>query len=57
MLEQIELDWNTIEDISEFKILEKYALEVRLFLIFLSGKCKLNLRATYFRFKFCTYDN
>ncbi|XP_011864043.1 PREDICTED: uncharacterized protein LOC105559965 isoform X2 [Vollenhovia emeryi] len=35
LYEQVKLDWNMIEDISEIRILEKYAFESRLFSLFL----------------------
>ncbi|XP_071630157.1 uncharacterized protein [Temnothorax longispinosus] len=36
LFEQVKLDWNTVEDNNEIRILEKYAFESRLFSLFLS---------------------
>jgi len=38
LLKQIKLDWNSIEDESEIRILEKYAIENRLVSLILSCK-------------------
>ncbi|TGZ45825.1 hypothetical protein DBV15_02677 [Temnothorax longispinosus] len=42
LFEQVKLDWNTVEDNNEIRILEKYAFESRLFSLFLSCKLKIN---------------